>query len=277
MAPPKAMQFGHALPHVLFQLANSDPTYSPVCMGKYDLVDGFYRIPLTPTSSAPLAVLLPRQKGQAQLVALPLTTTMGWTESPPVFLGATETIADLANARLIQYPSLPEHQLEQVAEIPADGYCSKDEIPVHASATHRDHTDKPVAYVDVFVDDLIGLAQGTCLRTLVSRAILHSIDNLFHPVELLDNLKHQEPASYKNNAKDNRHMATKKSILGWDIDTRWMTIRLTNHHLACLKELLDSIPQSRKCLPFKEWHKVLGELRSMMMALPGVHDDGIAW
>ena len=30
-APPKAMQFGHAPPRILFQLANSDPAYGPVC------------------------------------------------------------------------------------------------------------------------------------------------------------------------------------------------------------------------------------------------------
>ena len=122
---------------------------------------------------------------------------MGWTESPPAFLGATETIADLANARLLQYPYLPEHQLEKVAETPADGYCSEDETPVHTSATNREYANRPVVYVEVYVDDLIGLAQGTSLRTLVSRVILHSTDNVFCPVEPSDNPKHQEPASYK--------------------------------------------------------------------------------
>ena len=108
-APPEAMQFGHALPRILFHLAHSNPAYGPVYVGKFDLADGFYRIPLAPKSSAPLVVLLLQQKGHPQLVALPLTMTMGWMESPPAFLGATETIANLANSRLIWYLSFPRH------------------------------------------------------------------------------------------------------------------------------------------------------------------------
>ena len=59
MAPPEAMQFGHALPCVLCQLANSNPTYGPVYMAKFGLADGFHRMPLAPASLVPLAVLLP--------------------------------------------------------------------------------------------------------------------------------------------------------------------------------------------------------------------------
>ena len=60
VAPPEAMQFGYALQRVLHQLANANPAYGPVYMGKFDLAGGFYRMPLAPKSSAPLAVLLPR-------------------------------------------------------------------------------------------------------------------------------------------------------------------------------------------------------------------------
>ena len=194
---------------------------------------------------------------------------MGWKESPPAFLGATDTITNLANLRTIQCLSSPEHQLEKVANAPADGHCNKGKTPVHALATNREHANRPVAHVDAHVDDLIRLAQGMSLTALVSQAMLHSMDNAFRPVEPLDNPNCQEPASCKKLVKGDRHMAVKKTILGWDINSRQMTTCLTNCHLARLKELLDSIPQSRKHLPVKEWHKALGELRSMMMASPG--------
>ena len=168
---------------------------------------------------------------------------MGWTESPPAFSGAMKTIANMANLKLIQYPSLSKHQLEKVANTLADGDSSEDEIPVHASSANREHANKPVAYVDAYVDDLIGLAQGMSHKTLVSQAILHSIDNVFRPVEPSDHHKRQEPAPFKKLTKGDGHMATKKTILSWDIDTRRMTICLTNHRLTCLKELLDSIPR----------------------------------
>ena len=104
---------------------------------------------------------------------------------------------------------------------------------------------------------------------MVTQAILHSIDEVFQPVDPLDNPKHQEPASCKKLAKGDVHMAMMKTILGWDIDTRRMTSCLTSCCLARLKELLDLIPRLRKCLPVKEWHKGLGELLSMTTALPG--------
>ena len=73
---------------------------------------------------------------------------------------------------------------------------------------------------------------------MVTRAIPHSIDNVFRPLDPADNPKQQEQASCKKLAKGDGHMTAKKTILGWDIDTRWMTIRLTSRRLARLKELL---------------------------------------
>ena len=102
-------------------------------------------------------------------------------------MGGTKTIDDLADSRLWQHPSLPPHQLEKLAGI---GHLSDKEMPVQALSTTGDHLDDPIACVHVWMDDLIGLAQGTHLKTLVSCAVLHSIDDAFRPVELSDNPKH---------------------------------------------------------------------------------------
>eukprot|EP00804_Cyclotella_cryptica_P023818 CCRYP_011179-RA/>CCRYP_011179-RA protein AED:0.32 eAED:0.33 QI:0/0/0/1/0/0/2/0/551 len=47
-----------------------------------------------------------------------------------------------------------------------------------------------------------------------------------------------------------------------------MTIQLPEHRFARLLEILDSIPPTQKRTSVKKWHKVLGELRSMSLALP---------
>ena len=57
--------------------------------------------------------------------------------------------------------------MEWLAETPADRCGSDEDVPVHTLAVTRDQANKPVAYVYVDVDDLIGLAQGMCLRMLV--------------------------------------------------------------------------------------------------------------
>jgi hypothetical protein len=58
-------------------------------------------------------------------------------------------------------------------------------------------------------------------------------------------------------------------MLGWLLDTEAMTLELPLHRRQRLQEILDSIPRSQHRTTAKKWHKVLGELRSMSIALPG--------
>ncbi len=48
-----------------------------------------------------------------------------------------------------------------------------------------------------------------------------------------------------------------------------MTITLPANRAERLKELLDDIPRTQHRLSKEKWHTVLGELRSMALALPG--------
>ena len=65
---------------------------------KYDLSDGFYQMFLDPADSLKLSVLMPHYEAELQLVAVPLSTMMGWVLSPPTFCAASKPVADLANA-----------------------------------------------------------------------------------------------------------------------------------------------------------------------------------
>ena len=46
-------------------------------------------------------------------------------------------------------------------------------------------------------------------------------------------------------------------------------MELPPHRMERLAEILNGIPKSQKRTTVKRWHKVLGELRSMSIALPG--------
>ena len=63
--------------------------------------------------------------------------------------------------------------------------------------------------------------------------------------------------------------ATRKTILGWTIDTVAKTIELPPHRIERLHAILNSIKPNQRRIATKEWHKVMGELRSMVMAIPG--------
>jgi hypothetical protein len=102
-----------------------------------------------------------------------------------------------------------------------------------------------LAAIDVFVDDFIGLCQGTNpTRHSVRRVLMHSLDEIFRPLHPADNPHRKEPASDKKLRQGDGHWETRKLVLGWIIDTIQMTIELPPHRRERLKTLLASSPKN---------------------------------
>ena len=85
----------------------------------------------------------------------------------------------------------------------------------------------------------------------------------------MDDEYRRDPISLKKLWKGNGALETSKVVLGWLIDTVAGTIELPAARVERLHELLASFPRSRKTCPKKDLLKLVGELRSMLMALPG--------
>ena len=185
-------------------------------------------------------------KGKEQLIAFPLVLPMGWKNSPAIFSTATETITDLANARLQGGLTPPSYLLDDAAEaIPTVLPLDSTPVPVSIlrpakqglprSKRNRRTTlpqvqrirwkrcftsvlrpstktgtpsqplrdpclpkrTKPVSYIDVFVDNFIGLAQQTGNSREVRQTLLHAIDDVLHPMDAHDNPHRREPVSLK--------------------------------------------------------------------------------
>jgi hypothetical protein len=271
LAALESMQFGHALDRILRHILLANPHIGPVYLMKVDLADGFYRIDLAPDDAPKLAVVFPTLPGQEPLVAIPLVLPMGWKNSPPIFSTATETVADIANATFSATYVPTTHPLATLA-------ATKDEPTTpavttrHLNTIHRDPSlpfGKPTSYVDVFVDDFIALAQGQSNRSTVRNILMHAIDVVFRPLSPSDKSTRREPISVKKLMKGDCSWSTIKTVLGWVIDTVSMTIHLPPHRIERLGEILSQIPRSQKRTSVKKWHRLLGELRSMSLALPG--------
>jgi hypothetical protein len=114
-APPEAMQFGGVLPRTLHLVRHANPKFGPPKLNKQDVKDGFYRLYLRALDCLRLALIMPPYEGEPQLIAIPLSCTMGWVESPPSFSTMSETVCDRANARFASSPlsALP-HRLNHV-------------------------------------------------------------------------------------------------------------------------------------------------------------------
>ena len=127
----------------------------------------------------------------------------------------------------------------------------------------------PLSYVDIYMDDFLGLAQGhPGLRERVRSTIFHSIDDILRPNAPTDSVHRNEPISLSKLAKGDAKWATRKVLLGWIVDTVAETVELPEHRRLRFLEILETL-QDRRRVSLQDWHKALGELRSMILAIPG--------
>jgi hypothetical protein len=294
----QSMQFGRALIRVLQTIFFAPPEHGPVYMLKLDLSDGFYRIPVKAQDSPRLAVALPCQPNSPPMVAFPLVLPMGWTDSPPHFSSATETITDLAN-RWMPHWNPPMHPLEPQAAAQPESLSPRvvftgpviqppitclpqppaslelgqgRTVPAPPTTYNilRRRTRAPAQHADVYVDDELLVAQG-CPKELarLRRVLMHINDLVFRPNDQGDtHTGRREPMSLSKFAKGDACWATAKIILGWLLDALAKTIELPPHRIDRLLTILNAA-RHKKRLGRKSVQQLLGELRSMVLGIPG--------
>ena len=284
-APPEAMQFGRALERVLRKVATADTAQGPLYLLKIDLSDGFYRVRLRAQDAPMLGVAFPVAPGEPLLTAIPLVLPMGWTESPPYFCTTTETIVDLANLYSHSTWDPPSHPLEvpSATAAPWDGHLTITVPPPDLQVdrppktmvrmrppTRLQRRAPALRYADVYIDDEILVAQGPAhVLNKFRRQAFHINDRVFRPNDGQDDPSiRREPISAKKLDKGDACWSTRKVILGWLIDTLQGTIELPPHRRDRLNVLLQTA-LTRKRITMKEWRRILRELRSMVLGIPG--------
>ncbi|CAJ1945366.1 unnamed protein product [Cylindrotheca closterium] len=177
------------------------------------------------------------------MVAFPMVVLpMGWINSPPYFSAATETTADQMNRRLQRNQEEPPHRLEDIAihtkptvsHVPTSAAPTPVTLAVPATTPHHPHYKRPMKYADIYVDDFIAAK-----------------------------------ASVKKLKKGDGNWSTLKTVLGWVFDTLAQTITLPQRRQERLDAILANISPTQRRISVKLWHKFLGELRSMVIGIPG--------
>ena len=226
-------------------------------LSKYDISDGFYRMFLHLEDTLKLSILMPCYDGELQLVAVPLSTTMGWVSSPPMFCMASETMADLANTSLYKNMVLPQ-DLEDTASV-HDCWDSPQPINNGEDPSSPNHWGLPaplspladdlivarprpllqlehcaplltllgpVTHVDVFIDDFISLAQGSrCRCQNIWHCIMHVVNQVFTQRDS-DTAQQKEAIFEKKLDKGDGGWWQWKEILGWNLDSNLGTLEL---------------------------------------------------
>jgi hypothetical protein len=181
-----------------------------------------------------------------------------------MFITVTETIADNANAALARHETSGLHCLEALA----DPDPRRADVCSWPRARPR---RLPLQYTDVYVDDFVMAAQGSQAKLRRHRRTLfHEVDQVLRPLMPTDSPHRTEPISVKKLGKGGSQWATRKNILGWIVDTVRHTIELPPRRRARLHAILAELPRTQHWASAKKWHKVVGELRSMELAVPGL-------
>lgn len=295
-SPPESMQIGGALERTIRKVRRANPRYGPVRTAKHDIKDGFYRMFLRATECPRLALVPPRYEGEEPLIAIPMSCTMGWAQSPPTFCTMSETICDIASVNFELDPySLPVHRLEEAAypmdnlerdpkpepRGDEDNEAAKRLAKVGGVTLTPENPDeyrdvppsnltatKPLAMNDVFVDDFIQAGQGGTKRMrALRRHLLTAVDQVLSqplPSEELRN----EAISLKKFLKGDGSWGTRKLILGWILDTLRQTLEIPAHRKDNLAEIFEHLSSTRR-VSYKQWQRILGKLRFVSYAIPG--------
>ena len=99
--------------------------------------------------------------------------------------------------------------------------------------------------------------------------LFQAFDKVFHPLDNMDAPERKELLYLKNLDAGECNWSTFQVLLGWVIDTFKKTWYIPNHREAHFKDILSAIPHTQKWIGVDKWHRVLGDLRSTELYLPG--------
>ena len=104
---------------------------------------------------------------------------------------------------------------------------------------------KLLAYVDVFVNEFLGLLQGPRHRRRhVRRTLFHTLDKMFRPLDIQDTKQRKEVLSQKKLDAGDCSWSTCQTLLGWIVDSINMKITIPPHRVARLEAIVSAIPRS---------------------------------
>ena len=154
----------------------------------------------------------------------------------------------------------PSHPYSHVLALPHEQEPTFDTTAI--LPYHPQPPPDPLHFTDVYMDDFMIVAQPP------------------HHIPMLDNLLHHLHSVFTSDTsslhrsvireskirKGDATFQTTKTLLGWEVDTAKMELCLPAHRQQCLYDILDHT-LAKPCSTRKQWQQLLGELRSMTLAI----------
>ena len=170
----------------------------PVLQSKWDVTDAFHRCNIKPSDVGAFAYVVPPLPSDTSfLLCINLVLPMGWVNSPDFFCAASETVVDITNDKITSSPP------DLVAYGPTKA--------LYSTAPHPQASEARLQCADVYMDDLICLAQGSPEQQ--QRVTEHAIRSIKEVFPSLPN-ETKNSVSVVKALKGDRNWAVSKEILG---------------------------------------------------------------
>jgi hypothetical protein len=253
LANAQLLRPAYPQPHPLSYVAHHPNNETPVSLSNTQV----YSYPDCPPPLSEIPVPASTSSGRP-LLPSPVA------QAPPSLLPPVSTVMPTTCR-----PALSPPALQDRSHTWSTTECSSVPFPINSAPFQASTPSRPLSYVDVYMDDFLALAQGHGgQRNHVRATLFHAIDRILRPLHPTDSSFRKQPISMKKLHKGDAKWSTRKVLLGWIVDTIDETITLPDHRAERLHHILSTLLQKRR-ISLKMWQQQLGELRSMVLAIPG--------
>ena len=258
--------FGHCLTriiHYIVALRLKFPS-TPILMQKTDFKSAYRRAHMHWKTSIQCCSVF------KQLVLIPLRAVFGGSPCPSEWSIISESTCDLANM-LLSHSTWDPNTLHSPIQlqIPPPVIMS-DDVPFHPGRPLMVQIPiNQLGKADVFIDDIVTVALGTeAYIQNADSAVPLAIHILGRPVAPNEPIPRQDLICLKKLEAEGR-LEEKKTVLGWNINTRLLTINLPHYKYKVWKASIVEILQNR-FVRFKELETLLGRLTHLCVIMPHI-------
>ena len=185
---------------------------------------------------------------------------------------STENITDMAKESMDDHHMESTHSLEGLVDAPSlTNRAPKQDNDKQCNKTPPEKQSHYLAQVDVYMEYFISICQDVPKEmSQMLRHLFRSIVTFFCTNKAIDGL-HKEPIYTKNLCQGDATWYTKKTVLGWDIDTKEHHLRLMPERDSKVRTALDKIPTAAHQVSLHKWGHLLGLLWIITPAVARSH------
>ena len=258
--------FGHCLTrviHFVVALRNKFPNI-PILIQKIDWKSAYRRAHMNWVTSIQCCSIF------NEWALIPLRAVFGGSPCPSEWSIVSESVCDLANM-LLSHTGWDPHEIHSPIQphIPPPLILNDDTPFQPALPLMVEIPISSLGKADVYIDDMVTVALGTDEYILhAESAVPLAIHTVGRPVTPSESIPRTNLVCLKKLQAEGRLEET-KTVLGWTINTRLLTINLPTYKYTVWKTSIIDIMKDRT-VRFKQLEKLLGRLTHLSIIMPHI-------